>query len=252
MMMAAEKAGRALTRDFGEVENLQVSRKGPSDFVSVADTKAERIIRQELEKARPGYGFLMEESGATAGDGDRRWIVDPLDGTLNFLHGIPHFAISIALEERGSVIAGVVYQPLTDEMFWADRGEGAYLHDRRLRVSGRSSLGDSVIATGIPYRGHGDADSYIRELRSIMGEVAGVRRLGAAALDLAYVAAGRCDGFWETGLSAWDVAAGAIIVREAGGIVTDGQGRSATIESKSFVAANPDIHAPLLKLVSPA
>src|SRR3954463_7485351 len=213
MTAAALKASRGLKRDFGEVEQLQVSMKGPADFVSNADLKAEKLLRAELSKGRPGYGFLMEESGASAGSDSRhRWIVDPLDGTTNFLHGIPHFAISIALERDGEIVAAVVYDPTRDEMFWAEKGIGAYLNDRRLRVSGRRRLGEALIATGIPFRERGNHPNYLAGLAAIMVETSGVRRFGSAALDLAYVAAGRYDGFWEVGLQPWDIAAGLLLV----------------------------------------
>ena len=192
------KAGRSLSRDFGEVQNLQVSLKGPGDYVSQADRKAEDIIHAELAQARPGYAFLMEERGEVAGDDDQhRWIVDPLDGTTNFLHGIPIFSISIALERQGQIVAGVIYNPAMDELYTAERGGGAFLNDRRLRVAGRTKLSDAVIGTGMPHLGRGHHGNYLVELRNVMGEVSGIRRLGSAALDLAYVAAGRMDGFWE-------------------------------------------------------
>src|SRR3954451_20903560 len=219
---AALKAARGLIRDFGEVEHLQVSVKGAGEFVSTADLKAERTLKTELKRARPGYAMLFEESGAEAGSDPRhRWIVDPLDGTTNFLHGIPHFAISIGLERDGEIVAGVIYDPTRDEMFWAEKGIGAYLNDRRLRVSGRRRLGEALIATGIPFREHGNHPDYLAGLAAIMVETSGVRRFGSAALDLAYVAAGRYDGFWEVGLQPWDIAAGLLLVREAGGYVTD-------------------------------
>src|ERR1700719_3255229 len=219
---AALKAARGLIRDFGEVEQLQVSVKGPGDFVSTADLRAEKVLRAELTKARPGYGLLMEEGGGVAGSDPRhRWIVDPLDGTTNFLHGIPHFAISIALERDGEIVAGIVYDATRDEMFWAEKGAGAYVNEHRLRVSARRGLGDAVIGTGIPFRGRGDHPSYLAALSAVMSSTAGVRRLGAAALDLAYVAAGRYDGFWEFGLKPWDIAAGMLLVKEAGGFVSD-------------------------------
>src|SRR5216683_2430245 len=198
MTSAALKAARGLLRDFGEVEQLQVSIKGPGDFVSQADLKAEKTLRAELEKARPGFAFLMEESGASgAGDGHHRWIVDPLDGTTNFLHGIPHFAISIGLERDGEIVAGLVYEPVRDEMFWAEKGAGAYLNDRRLRVSARRQLAEALVGTGIPFGERGDHPAYVASLAAVAAATSGVRRLGAAALDLAYVAAGRFDGFWE-------------------------------------------------------
>ncbi|MCH2076894.1 MAG: inositol monophosphatase [Rhodobacteraceae bacterium] len=220
MMNTARKAGRSLVKDFMEVEQLQVSSKGPGDFVSRADMRAEEIIREELTRARPTYGWLGEESGATAGeDPTRRWIVDPLDGTTNYLHGMPHWAISIALEHKGQIVAGVVYDPAKDEMFFAEKGLGAYMNDSRLRVSGRRSMIECVFATGLPFGGRSDLPETLKELGRILPAVAGVRRWGAASLDLAYVAAGRYDGYWERRLNAWDVAAGIIIVKEAGGFL---------------------------------
>jgi len=250
MVAAATKAARGLARDFGEVENLQVSRKGPADFVSAADHRAEEIIRAELERARPGYGFLMEESGETKGrDRQHRWIVDPLDGTTNFLHGIPQFAISIALERQGRLSAAIVYDPISDELFAAERGGGAFVNDRRLRVSGRQNLADAVVATGLPFKGHGDHPAHLKELSAIMPAVAGVRRFGAAALDLAWVAAGRFDGFWEHDLSPWDMAAGLLLIREAGGFATDLTGGDAIFQSGGIVAGNEAIHRQLLALI---
>jgi myo-inositol-1(or 4)-monophosphatase len=246
MIQAAFKAGKSLTRDFGEVENLQVSVKGPGDFVSQADKKAEKIIFTELSRARPGYSFLMEEEGGITGDDPQhRWIIDPLDGTTNFLHGIPLFAISIALERQGQLVAGLVFNPVMDELFTAERGTGAFMNDRRLRVAGRHDLHDSVIGTGIPHIGRGDHGRSLKQLAKLMPEVAGVRRLGAAALDLAYVAAGRMDGFWEEGLHPWDVAAGAIIIREAGGYVTDETGSHNVVDSTMIIAGNEFIHRQL-------
>ena len=252
MTRAAQRAARGLKRDFGEVENLQVSKKGPADFVSTADLMAERTLREELGKARPDYGFLMEESGATAGSGSegRRWLVDPLDGTTNFLHGLPHFAISIGLEERGELIAAVIYDPIKDEMFHAEKGSGAFLNDRRLRVSARSRLPEALVATGIPFKGRGDADRFGQELARVMPEVAGVRRWGAASLDLAYVAAGRYDAFWERDLSPWDTAAGVLLVREAGGYVSALDQKAWQLESDSILASNSSLQAPLSKLLS--
>ena len=254
MKRAADKAARGLKRDFGEVENLQVSKKGPADFVSTADLKAERTLHEELKRARPRFGFLMEESGASDGAGgtSQRWIVDPLDGTTNFLHGLPHFAISIALEDRGEVIAGVIYDPIKDEMFWAEKGVGAFLNDRRLRVSSRRRLEESVLATGIPFVGFGDRTKFIRELDRVMQETAGVRRWGAASLDLAYVAAGRFDGFWERELKPWDIAAGLIILREAGGYVSTIEGGPIQLDSASILVSNDYLHARLVKLISDA
>jgi len=253
MANAALKAARGLVRDFGEVEQLQVSIKGPGDFVSTADLKAERTLRAELGRARPGYGLLFEESGATPGsDGRHRWIVDPLDGTTNFLHGIPHFCISIGLERDGEIVAGVIYEPTRDEMYWAEKGAGAFLNDRRLRVSARRHLADSVIGTGIPFRGRGDHAAYARTLTAVMGATSGVRRMGAAALDLAYVAAGRLEGFWEFGLSPWDIAAGMLIVREAGGYVSDIAGGHEMMATGDVLAANDHLHLPLGSLIKEA
>ena len=255
MTRAADKAARRLKRDFGEVENLQVSRKGPADFVSSADLKAEQILRDELGRARPDYAFLMEESGHTAARQpatdtvQRRWIVDPLDGTTNFLHGLPHFAISIALEERGEIIAGVVYDPIKDEMFWAEKGAGAYLNDRRLRVSGRGNLERALVGTGSPFKGHGEAPQFLAELNAVIGATAGMRRWGVASLDLAYVAAGRFDAFWERNLSTWDTAAGIALVREAGGYVSQVEGKPFRLDSPSILAANDTLHASMVALL---
>ena len=250
MVQAAMKAGRSLGRDFGEVQNLQVSLKGPGDYVSQADRRAEEIIFAELAKARPGYSFLMEERGEVTGDDDQhRWIVDPLDGTTNFLHGIPIFAISIALERQGQLVAGVIYNPAMDELYTAERGGGAFMNDRRLRVAARRSLSDAVVGTGIPHLGRGHHGHALIELKNVMGEVAGVRRLGSAALDLAYVAAGRMDGFWESWLAPWDLAAGILMVREAGGFCTDTAGGQGMLDSGTVVAGNESIHKALLKTV---
>lgn len=252
MAKAAEKAARGLVRDFGEVEQLQVSRKGPADFVSAADRKAEDILRAELQRARPDFGLLMEESGETKGRDGHRWIVDPLDGTTNFLHGLPHWAISIAVEKDGEILAGCVYEPLRDELFWAERGAGAFVNHTRLRVAGRRRLEDAVIATGMPFKGHGDSPTFLAQLDAIMPQVAGVRRFGSAALDLAYVAAGRFDGFWETGLAPWDVAAGMLIVSEAGGFVTQVDGGRDPLGTGSVLAANDQMHVQLLRLLKGA
>ncbi|MEX3010367.1 inositol monophosphatase family protein [Hoeflea sp. TYP-13] len=250
MVQAALKAGRSLSRDFGEVQNLQVSLKGPSDYVSQADRKAEEIILGELSRARPTYGVLAEESGEEKGtDGQHRWIVDPLDGTTNFLHGIPLFAVSIALERQGEIVAGVVYNPAMDELFTAERGNGAFVNDRRMRVAGRRTLTDCVIGTGVPHLGRGQHGKYLIELRHVMGEVAGIRRMGAAALDLAYVAAGRLDGFWEESLSPWDLAAGILMIREAGGFVSDRDGGGRMFEKQNIVAGNERIHKELMSVL---
>lgn len=250
MVQAALKAGRSLARDFGEVQNLQVSLKGPGDYVSQADRKAEEIIRNELLRARPTYGFLGEESAELIGtDGAHRWVVDPLDGTTNFLHGIPHFAVSIALERNGEIVAGVIYNPSTDELYTAERGGGAFLNDRRLRVAGRKAIADAVIGTGIPHLGRGHHGKFLVELRNVMGECAGIRRMGAASLDLAYVAAGRLDGFWEKPLAPWDMAAGIVMIREAGGFVADTAGGADIFSTGAIATGNEPILKALLDLL---
>lgn len=242
MVQAAVKAGRSLARDFGEVQNLQVSVKGPGDFVSQADLRAEKTLHDELLKARPAFGFLMEEGGEEQGsDIQSRWIIDPLDGTTNFLHGIPHFAISIALERQGTIVAGLIYNPVTDEMFTAERGGGAFLNDRRLRVAARRELTDCVIGCGVPHLGRGDHGNFLIELRHVMNNCVGIRRGGACSLDLAYVAAGRFDGYWENHLSAWDMAAGIIMVREAGGFVSDTNDGQEMLNSGSVLCGNEQI-----------
>jgi myo-inositol-1(or 4)-monophosphatase len=252
MIAAARKASRALVRDFGEVENLQVSKKGPADFVSAADRRAEEVLKEALTKARPEYGFSFEEQGEIAGaDRRHRWLVDPLDGTTNFLHGMPHFAISIGLERDGELVAGVIYDPIRDEMFWAEKGQGAYLNERRLRVSARAQMAEALVATGIPFPGRGGDERFRAELTAMMGATAGIRRCGAAALDLAYVAAGRYDGFWERGLSPWDLAAGIVLVREAGGLVTDLDGKEKMLATGTVLAANDRLHAGLAALLRP-
>jgi myo-inositol-1(or 4)-monophosphatase len=253
MITAARKAGRSLARDFGEVENLQVSVKGPGNFVSAADTKAEEIIFRELEKARPGYGFLMEERGEVPGvDASHRWIVDPLDGTTNFLHGVPLFAISIGLEREGQLVAGVVYNPISDELYTAEKGKGAFLNDRRrLRVAARKSIADALITIGIPHLGRPDHGRFLKELPCVMREVAGVRRTGSAALDLAWTAAGRFDAYWERGIRPWDMAAGIVLVREAGGVVSDFSGGSTMLESTEVLATNASLQKGLLTLLAP-
>lgn len=258
MEKAARKAGQRLRRDFGEVEHLQVSRKGPADFVTKADRTSERTLYDELLAVRPDWGFVLEEGGVIEGDPDKpRWVIDPLDGTSNFLHGIPHFAISIAAQEPkpdgsgwGDVIAGLVYQPITDESFWAEKNRGAWQQDRRLRVSGRRRLDESLIATGIPFAGAGDPQEWTAIYNGLAPQVAGIRRFGAAALDLAWVAAGRYEGFWESGLQSWDTAAGCLLVREAGGFVTDWRGRSLPICDSQVLAGNDAIHSRMHKLVA--
>jgi myo-inositol-1(or 4)-monophosphatase len=252
MANAAQKAAKRLLRDFNEVEQLQVSVKGPSDFVSQADIRAEQTLREELNKARPGYAFLMEESGASGSDNWAwRWVVDPLDGTTNFLHGIPHWAISIGLERRiaggeAELAAALIYAPAVDEMFWAEKGGGAFVNEHRLRVSARRELKDALFATGIPFAAVAPARrlAFAHTLGALMPQVAGIRRFGAAALDLAWVAAGRYDGFWELGLHRWDMAAGILLVREAGGYATD-PGGGEPRETGNLVAANANLHSVL-------
>jgi myo-inositol-1(or 4)-monophosphatase len=240
MIDAVRKTARGLTRDFGEVAELQVSKKGAADFVSAADLKAEQTLFEELTRVRPGYGFLGEERGEEAGtDKTHRWIVDPLDGTTNFLHAIPHFAINVALEREGQVVAGVTYNPATNDLFWAERGRGAFMNDKRLRVSARARLDEAV--------GHGQHARFLKELHQMSQRVAGVRRFGAAALDLAWVAAGRFDGFWERDLGAWDMAAGLLLVSEAGGMFTNAEGGEHTLSGGSICAASSPMHALMLE-----
>lgn len=248
MIKAAHKAARALKRDFGEIEHLQVSLKGPANFVTAADRRAEEILYEELSRARPGYSFLGEEGGRRGGpDATHTWIVDPLDGTMNFLHGIPHFAISIALEREGAIVAGIIYNPANDDLFSAEKGKGSFLNDRRLRVAARSRLADAVVACGLPHPSRGDAVLERKDTVAVQDRVAGLRRFGAAALDLAWVAAGRLDGYWERNLSPWDVAAGVALVREAGGYVTDLAGGEAPFVTGSVVAGNEAIHRELMR-----
>jgi myo-inositol-1(or 4)-monophosphatase len=253
MIKAARKAGRALKRDFGEVENLQVSLKGPANFVTAADRRAEETLFEELSHARPGYSFLGEEGGKREGaDKTHTWIVDPLDGTSNFLHGIPHFAISIALEREGTVVAGVIYNPANDDLFTAERGKGAFLNDRRLRVAGRRRLLDAVVACGLPHHGRGDLALGLKEIAAMQDKVAGLRRYGAAALDMAWVAAGRYDAYWERNISPWDVAAGIAMVREAGGYATDLDGGESPHVTGDVLAANETLHHELLGVLKKA
>jgi len=253
MIKAARRAGRGLKRDLGEIEHLQVSVKGPRNFVTAADRRAEAILREELAKARPDYGFLGEEGGAHEGaDKAHRWIVDPLDGTTNFLHGIPHFAVSIALERNGTIVAGLVYNPANDEMFVAERGKGAFLDDKRIRVAARERLADAVVACGLPHYGRGDLALARNEIAAAQQHFAGLRRYGAAALDLAWVAAGRLDAYWERDLSPWDLAAGSLLVREAGGYVSDLDGGDAILRKGNVVAGNETMHRALLRLLKEA
>lgn len=253
MIKAARRAGRSLVKDFREVENLQVSAKGPGDFVSRADRAAEDIVKGELLGGRPTYGWLGEETGAQAGeDPTRRWIVDPLDGTTNFLHGLPHWAVSIALEHKGEIVSAVVYDAAKDEMFWAEKGQGAWMNDRRLRVSGRKVMGEGLFATGVPFASRPDLPETLQSIARLMPQCAGLRRWGAAALDLAYVAGGRFDGFWEYGLSPWDVAAGILLVREAGGFIAPLREGENPLESGNILAANEGLFAPFRKTITGA
>ena len=253
MVQAVLKAGRGLARDFGEVENLQVSLKGPGDFVSAADRRADQVLIAELTKARPAYGFLTEESGVIAGsDSSHRWIIDPLDGTTNFLHGIPLFAISLALERDGQLVAGVIFNPVMNELYVAEKGGGAFLNDHRLRVAARRDLADCVISTGLPgISKRGDATS-IPEINMMMPRVAGLRRSGSAATDMAWVASGRFDGYWERGVKPWDLAAGVVLIREAGGTVTDVTGKDDMFATGSVVAGNQAVHAALIGNIAAA
>jgi myo-inositol-1(or 4)-monophosphatase len=252
MVKAARRAGRSLKRDLGEIENLQVSMKGPANFVSMADRRAEEILYSDLAKARPGYGFVGEEGGPRIGeDKTHTWIVDPLDGTTNFLHGIPQFAISIALQREDTLIAGVIYNPANDELYTAERGKGAFLNDHRLRVAGRRNLSECVIACGLPHIGRGNHELSRLEMAELQNRVAGLRRFGAASLDMAFVAAGRLDGYWERNLQAWDMAAGQIIVREAGGLVSGIAGDDDPLKTGNVVCGNEFVHAELVKILAP-
>jgi myo-inositol-1(or 4)-monophosphatase len=252
MVKAARSAGRSLKRDLGEIENLQVSMKGPANFVTMADRRAEEMLHADLTKARPGYGFIGEEGGAREGDDKTHtWIVDPLDGTTNFLHGIPHFAISIGLQRESTMIAGLIYNPANDDLFIAERGKGAFLNDQRLRVAGRRKLNECVIACGLPHIGRGDHELSRLEMMEMQNKVAGLRRFGAASLDLAYVAAGRLDGYWERNLQPWDLAAGQIIVREAGGTVSGIEGNDDPLKTGDVICGNEFVHGELVKILKP-
>jgi myo-inositol-1(or 4)-monophosphatase len=252
MIKAARRAGRSLKRDLGEIENLQVSLKGPANFVTMADRRAEEMLYEDLAKARPGYGFIGEEGGSRPGDDKTHtWIVDPLDGTTNFLHGIPQFAISIGLQREGTIIAGVIYNPANDELYTAERGKGAFLNDQRIRVAGRRKLNECVIACGLPHIGRGDHELSRAEMTEIQNRVAGLRRFGAASLDMAFVATGRLDGYWERNLQPWDMAAGQIIVREAGGIVSGMAGDDDPLLTGHVICGNEFVHAELVKILKP-
>lgn len=253
MIAAVQKAARKLTRDFGEIENLQVSKKGPADFVSTADKRSEKILHEELSKARPRFGFVMEEAGEIKGEDDsNRWIIDPLDGTTNFLHSLPHFAISVALERDSEPFAAVVYDPIKDEMFWAEKGAGAHLNSRRLRVSSREAMNESLFATGIPFLGLPHHDVFQEQMTAVSSQSSGVRRMGSAALDLAYVAAGRYEGYWENGLNYWDVAGGILLVREAGGFVTTMDGGRRFKMGAGIIASNERLRTTFSKIVTDA
>ena len=250
MIKAARKAGRSLVKDFREVENLQVSAKGPGDFVTKADREAERIIKEERRGARPSYGWVGEETGEEAGeDPTRRWLVDPLDGTTNFLHGLPHWCVSIALEHKGEIVSAVVFDPAKDEMYRAEKGQGAWMNESRIRVSGRRHMIEAIFATGVPFAGRGTLPATLQDLARLMPVCAGVRRWGAAALDLAYVAAGRYDGYWERGLNSWDMAAGLLLVKEAGGFVGPVREGRDMLESGSIIAGNGELYEPLCKIL---
>jgi len=250
MIKAARKAGRSLVKDFREVENLQVSSKGPGDFVSRADREAERLIKDELMGARPTYGWLGEETGGQDGqDPTRRWIVDPLDGTTNFLHGMPHWAVSIALEHKGEIVSAVVYDAAKDELFWAEKGAGAWMNDRRMRVSGRREMHEAVFATGVPFGAKSTLPAMLQDLARLMPACAGVRRWGAASLDLAYVAAGRYDGYWERELQAWDIAAGLLLVKEAGGFVSAIRDGDEPLVKGAVICANEPLFDPFRKII---
>jgi myo-inositol-1(or 4)-monophosphatase len=253
MIKAAHRAGRSLKRDLGEVEQLQVSVKGPGNFVTAADRRAEEIVREELGKARPNYGFLGEEGGARIGaDKTHRFIVDPLDGTTNFLHGIPHFAVSIALERGGVIVAAVTYNPANDELFVAERGKGAFLNNQRIRVAARRRLGDAIVGCGLPHYGRGDLKLSRCESATAQLNFAGLRRYGAASLDLAWVAAGRLDAYWERNLSPWDMAAGILLVREAGGYASDLDGGESIFAKAQIAAGNETMHQQLIQLLRQA
>jgi len=253
MTAAARKAGRPLVRDFGELENLQISMKGPADFVTSADTRTERILIEELSRVRPGYGFLAEEGGAVTGaDKSHRFIIDPIDGTTNFMHGVPHFAISIGLEREGQMVAGVIYNPVNDDLYYAEKGHGAYHNNKRLRVAGRKDLSSCIVATGLPMMGREGHENVLKEMAAVMATTAGVRRFGTASLDMAYVAEGRFDGFWELGLKPWDMAAGIVLIREAGGMVADLEGGQEMLSRGSILCANEYLQPQLLKLLKAA
>ncbi len=251
MIKACRKASKTLIRDFGEIEKLQVSLKGPGDFVTASDKKVEKILIEELQKARPNYSILSEEIGEINNDISFKWIIDPIDGTANFLHGIPHFAISVGLEHNKEIICGIIYDPIKDEMFAAEKGEGSYLNNQRMRVSSRSKLKDCIVFTGGPKRESKDKDLALKEYNSFSSKVLiPIRKLGSASLDMAYVAAGRCDGFWQRNLNYWDIAAGIIIVKEAGGFVTDFYGKNEYTQNKTILVNNSKIDKEMIDVLS--
>jgi myo-inositol-1(or 4)-monophosphatase len=250
MEKACKKASKLLIRDFGEVEKLQVSKKGPGDFVTNSDKRTEKIIINELSLARPDYSFLAEESGASGKSTEFKWIIDPIDGTTNFLHGVPYFAISIGLEKNKEIICGMIFNPITNEMFYAEKGKGAYLNNSRIRVSSRKNIDECVLLTGGPILSHKNKEIFFKEYESVSKKVAATRKFGSSALDLAYLASGRCDGVWERNLNYWDIAAGIIIVKEAGGTVTDFKGGDQYIEERNLLATNSKIDKDLIALLA--
>ena len=250
MVKACRKASKTIIRDFGEVENLQVSLKGPGDFVTASDKKVEKILIDELQKARPKYSILSEEIGEINNDQSFKWIIDPIDGTANFLHGIPHFAISLGLEYEKEIICGIIYDPIKDEMFTAEKGNGSYVDNKRMRVSSRSKLKDCIIFTGGPKMGSADQEISLKEYNLFSSKVlTPIRKLGSASLDMAYVAAGRCDGFWQRNLKYWDIAAGIILVKEAGGFVTDFQGENQYMQNKTILVTNSKINEEMIEVL---
>ena len=250
MIKACRKASKVLIRDFGEIENLQVSLKGPGDFVTLSDKKVEKILIEELQKARPTYSILSEEIGKIDNDKSFKWIIDPIDGTANFLHGIPHFAISVGLEHNKEIICGIIYDPIKDEMFTAEKGNGSYLNNQRMRVSARSKLEDCMIFTGGPRRESKNREVALKEYYKFSSKVLiPIRKLGSGALDMAYVAAGRCDGFWSRDLNYWDIAAGIILVKEAGGFVTDFNGNNEYEQNKTLLASNEKINKEMIEVL---
>ena len=251
MVKACRKASKTLIRDFGEIEKLQVSLKGPGDFVTLSDKKVEKILIEDLQKARPNYSILSEEIGEIKNDEEFKWIIDPIDGTANFLHGIPHFAISIGLEKNKEIICGIIYDPIKDEMFVAEKGNGSYLNNQRIRVSARSQLKNCMVVTGGPKRESKNNETVFHEYKKISSKVdIPIRKMGSAALDMAYVAAGRCDGFWQRNLNYWDIAAGIILVKEAGGFVTDFEGENRYVENKTILATNSRISKEMIEVLN--